>query len=98
MKKRHCSHKISVTSNATQLTDISLQDHVEADDDNNEEIPKQRPNFSRSISANRSLKRQKSLTMQTLKEESSHRSDQELGDNTITDSQESTVSREMVKQ
>lgn len=63
-KKRHCSHKFSVTSNATQLTDISLADHpdtITVEDGN-------RPVFARSISSSgRSVKRRKS--MQTVKED-----------------------------
>ena len=100
MKKRHCSHKISVTSNATQLTDISLQEPIEVDERDDE--PKQsRPTFSRSISTSRSIKRQKSLTMQTLKEENCQaellrRDDQETEDNLVTKSTERNVSQELI--
>ena len=67
-KKRHCSHKFSVTSNATQLTDISL---ALAADHPDTILPVEdgpRPVLGRSISSSgRSVKRRKS--MQTVKED-----------------------------
>ena len=64
MKKRHCSHKFSVTSNATQLTDISLSDHhpdtIMVEDQS-------KPVFGRSVSASsRSIKGRQ---MQTVEED-----------------------------
>ena len=90
MKKRHASHKISVTSNATQLTEISLQEST--DEILSEENSKPRPTFARSISSSRSVKRQKSLTMQTLKEEQGCNNDDEKQSNSIEPSLERKVS------